>query len=152
MQNSNSNLHSQSNLYEPHGQYEKYDPRYAGAPNVAQQVPYTHTNAGNGAMGYAHGNAMRGSSQSSGQMKPASNNLQQHAYNHGGSHHAGSSSFSNMRSGSQPQYQSFSKHPGQNLSKKPSKDNLQRDQRGRPSDRYNHGGAKGGFSSGHYQS
>jgi len=102
-------------------------------------------------MGYQHGNAMRGSSQSSAQMKQASNNLQQHAYNHG-AHHAGSSSFSNMRSGSQPQYQSFSKHPSQNLTKKPSKDNLQRDQRGRPSDRYNHGGAKGGFSSGHYQS
>jgi hypothetical protein len=35
MQGSSSNLHSQSNLYNSHAQYEKYDPRYGGPGNAA---------------------------------------------------------------------------------------------------------------------
>jgi hypothetical protein len=76
MQNSNSNLHSQTNLYNSQSQYEKYDARYGGPGNVAQQVPFTHTNAGNSGMAYPmQANGMRGSSQSSAQMKHSGHQL-----------------------------------------------------------------------------
>jgi len=142
-------------LYNAHGQYEKYENRYGGAQNsgsIAQKVPYSQTNTASMGLQYAtQGGGMRGSSQSSTTMKQSLNMAQQQAPGYG---HAGSSvQFASMRGGSQ-NYHSYQKQPAAHLAKKSSKDNLHasKDQRGRPSDRYQPGSStKSGYSHGQYQ-